>query len=143
MPTRRFSLVLAALLALSGCAALPRSEAVGANKYAPRPAASPVDIGADWNWLVSGDRAISPVQVFSMKGKTYLQMRPQQIVPAIVVAGVPVPFQISQPYLVIHGEPREIDLISSGYRAVVVRVGADQAPKIDNSIDRIRRAAIQ
>lgn len=133
-----------ATLVFSGCAVQPPQPQQSANQYAPRPAAAPVDIGADWAYQVEGDAAIRPVQVFSMGGKTYLQMRPQQVVPAIVVGGAPVPFRISQPYLVIDGTPSVINLISDGYRAVITQTqGTAPEKRESNGLDRIKRVAIQ
>jgi hypothetical protein len=93
-----------------------------------RPPASPVDAGVDWAWSVAGDAAVRPLQVFSAHGKTYLQMRQGQMLPAVLVGGVPVSFAISSPYIVIQGEPARMDIVANGYRAVVVRQSQGPAP---------------
>ncbi len=147
MRLRFFTLMTSAALVagLAGCATQPREPvAAPSNQYAPRPPATPVDIGADWNYMVSGDAAIRPVQVFSMGGKTYLQMRPQQVVPALVVGGQPIPFRISQPYIVVDGTPSVINLISDGYRAVVTRTDATPSGRAAApSIERVQRVQLQ
>ena len=109
--------------ALGGCAVMHPALATRS-----RPAASPVDVGVDWSWSVAGDQAVRPLQVFAVHGKTYLQMRPGQIMPAILVDGVPVAFSISSPYIVIHGEPARIDIVADGYRAVAMRQSAGVGP---------------
>lgn len=116
----------AALVGLGGCAMAPVSSEPS-NLVSSRPAAASVNAGVDWKWEVSGDSAVRPMQVFSVHGKTYLQMRPQQAVPAVLVDGQPIPFEISSPYIVIQGSPARMDLVANGYRAIVAHEAA--APK--------------
>lgn len=120
---------------LVGCATAPQRPE---NEMMARPSAAPVQAGADWAWVVSGDNAIRPIQVFTLDGKTYLQMRPGQIVPAVLVNSQPVSFTINAPYLVVQGAPARIDLISSGYRAVLLHRGPVSAP-VAPSRDRVQR----
>ena len=130
--------VLGAVLvtALTGCA----NVGTRGNVVSSRPAAVSVDAGSDWSWSVSGDRAVRPQQVFSLNGKTYLQMRSGQLIPAVVVDGEPVPFKISAPYIVVQGEPKKMDLIANGYRALVVHRGPvtmPSSPKVTpNRVER-------
>ncbi len=112
---------IAATLALGGCA----SFGARAGNYlgTTRPAATSVGLNADWRWNVTGDAAIRPIQVFAMRGHTYLQMRAGQIIPAVVIDGKPVPFALATPYIVVTGTPHRIDLIAQGYRALVLHEG--------------------
>jgi hypothetical protein len=113
---------------LSGCASMGQDQPSGNRVTTERPAAVSVDGGVDWAWDISGDNAIRPAQVFSLNGKTYLQMLGHQLIPAVVVHGQPVPFVISPPYLVIEGEPDRMDLVTNGYRALVVHRGPVSMP---------------
>lgn len=109
------------VMAMSGCAsidAIHQPQGV-ANISAARPAAASVDTSVDWHWVVSGDRAVRPLQVFSDNGKTYLQMRPTQALPAVLVDGQPIPFEISTPYLVVQGEPDRMEIVANGFRCVI------------------------
>lgn len=85
-----------------------------------RPAAASVDVGIDWEWRVVGDATVRPVQVFSMNGRTYIQMRDTKSVSptVILVGGEVVPYYAMPPYLMIEGVPNRIDITSDGYRAV-------------------------
>lgn len=112
-------LCLGFTLALSGCQT-PILVANG-NQAAERPPAASTTGGFDWSYDISGDQPVRPVQVFGNGIKTWLQMAPQQVLPAIFVAGEPVPFDVQPPYLVVLGSPKRIDLIATSYRAVVVR----------------------
>ncbi len=122
---RKIAFALPALaVAVSGCAISPRQGVESpANMISSRPAAASVDVGVNWNWMVSGDNAVRPVQVFSLNGKTYLQMDARQLMPALIVNGTPVPFGISPPYLVIQGVPQRIDIVANGYRAIAAYMG--------------------
>lgn len=123
---------------LSGCASFGTRPSAG-NIVSARPAAVSVDATADWSWSVSGDMAVRPLQVFSLNGKTYLQMRAGQLIPAVVVEGQPVPFTISAPYIVVQGKPSRIDLLASGYRAVLVHRGPVDMPESPVVPDRVQR----
>lgn len=126
------ALAAAFALSASGCAsvgALFRGGSPDADALS-RPAAVSVDAGYDFDWSVRGDTAIRPVQVFSDARHTYIQMRAGQMIPEVIVDGVPVPFSISPPNLVVSGNPSVIDLVANGYRAVLVngRPVVAQAP---------------
>lgn len=113
---------------VSGCASFGH-RSVSGNIVADRPAAVSVNAAADWSWSISGDAAIRPLQVFSLKGKTYLQMLPGQLIPAVLVSGEPVPFVVAPPYVVVSGTPTRMDLLSSGHRAVIAHRGPVAAPE--------------
>lgn len=128
-------------LLLSGCATFSGSDR-SANIVSSRPAAVSVDAGVDWAWSVSGDNAVRPLQVFSINGKTYLQMRPGQLIPAVVVEGQPVPFSITPPYVVVKGTPSRMDLLASGHRALIMHRGPVTMPAPPSqSSDRVQRVA--
>lgn len=116
-PLRLASLCTGLLYALlqAGCT----TPSVPLQTSGDRPAAADVTAGFDWGWDIRGDQPVRPIQVFSDGQKTYLQFAPQQFMPAVVVNSTPVPFDAMPPYLVIQGRPSRIDLLSSGYRAVV------------------------
>lgn len=115
------STAIAAALALGGCASFGARD--GSYPDTTRPAATSVSLNADWRWNITGDTAIRPIQVFAMRGHTYLQMRPGQIIPAVVIDGKPVTFALATPYIVVTGTPHRIDLIAQGYRALVLHEG--------------------
>ena len=146
---QRFSrLAIAAtctLLTLAGCATNPAS---GNPEVQDRPAATSVDVGVDWAWSIAGDAAVRPLQVFSLQGKTYLQMRPGQMLPAILAEGQPLPFTINAPYIVVQQTPEHMDIVANGYRAVVVhakqRQTIRQGPVMpDPKASRVQRVSVE
>jgi hypothetical protein len=112
-----------ALPLIAGCATQSPAPPVQPVQVADRPAAAPVDVGVDWGWRLVGDAAARPVQVFSMNGQTYLQMRDRRPV-VLLVGGEIIPFMTSWPYLVIQGEPGQVDIVLEGYRAIAERVSS-------------------
>lgn len=129
-----------ALSVLSGCAAPPpKPPAPVPSQTTTRPPASPVDVGVNWSYTVVGDAAIRPIQAFSLHGKTYLQMRQNQILPVILVDGRPVPFQLMPPYLVIDGTPNEMDLVSNGWRATVTYGAQPGMPALPDQVGQASR----
>lgn len=151
---RKIAFAVPALaVALSSCAITPRLEPqTPANVLSSRPAAAGVNVGVDWNWMVSGDNAVRPIQVFSLHGKTYLQMDARQIMPALIVNGTPIPFGISPPYLVIQGMPHRIEVVANGYRAIIAYIGPGQsstpasaasaAPAASPAASRVQRVSM-
>lgn len=141
------TILFSALAILSGCASnVPPKPENEPPRVADRPAAAPVDVGIDWDWRVVGDAAARPVQVFGLKGQTYVQMRDRRPV-VLLVNGSVVPFLISWPYLVIQGQPDSIDIVIDGYRAVAERVspsvqrepvGAPDAAASGNRVERVK-----
>jgi len=131
----RISVCLVALLMLGGCGLQPqRTSAEMPPEVADRPAAAPVDVGVNWGWRVVGDAAVRPVQVFSMHGQTYLQMRDRR--PVVLLAGGEiVPFMMSWPYLVIQGEPDHVDIVADGYRAIATRVSSSDRRGVPSQPD--------
>lgn len=133
------------LALLSGCAVQPPTQETQAE--ADRPAAAPVDVGIDWGWRVVGDAASRPVQVFSLGGQTYVQMRDRRPV-VLLINGEVVPYRASWPYLVIQGVPDRLDVVLDGYRAVAERqsVQATQktaVPMEPAQINRVERVKIK
>lgn len=113
-------------LLLSGCASQPPAEeALPAT--ADRPAAAPADVGIDWGWRIVGDAAARPVQVFSFREQTYVQMRDRRPV-VLLVGGEVVPHVASWPYLIVQGVPDYVDVVLDGYRAVAEHVSQPAAP---------------
>lgn len=121
------TLAIFSILALpyfTGCASNQRAiEPLPPVAVADRPSAAPVDVGVDWSWRIVGDAAVRPVQVFSMRGQTYLHMRDRRPV-ILLVNNEVVPFLTSWPYLVLQGTPDRVDVVFDGYRAVLERTQA-------------------
>jgi hypothetical protein len=124
-PLRIASLMLAVTgaLLMGGCSTIVGifSTTPEITPTAPRAAASPVAGGFDWDWDVRGDQAVRPIQVFSDGNKTWLQFGQRQFMPAVIVNGAPVPFDVAPPYLIVQGQPGRIDLMVAGYRATAVK----------------------
>lgn len=115
-----------ALPLIAGCATQPPAPPTPPVQVADRPAAAPVDVGIEWSWRLVGDATARPVQVFSMNGQTYLQMRDRRPV-VLLVGGQIVPFLTSWPYLIVQGEPARIDIVLEGYRAIAERTSTQNA----------------
>src|SRR5690625_5512124 len=66
----------------------------------------------DFNWRLSGERAIAPVQVFNNQQQVWLQFRPEQHLPAIFAYQRgqyhAVKYQHFEPYVVIEGQWSEL-----------------------------------
>lgn len=75
----------------------------------------------DFNWRLSGDRQVAPLQVFDDGRHTWLQFAPGQAVPALFIEqdGVerPVPYLRQAPYAILQGK----------WPAIVMRGGALRA----------------
>lgn len=132
MPMHHFSKPLVAtaavlsILSMVGCTTVPE-PAGDANHTTTRPAAADATGGFDWNWDISGDPQVRPMQVFSSGDSTWLQLGPRQTMPAVFVDGQPVPFELNPPFIKIVGSPHRIELVSTAYRAIVLR----RTPKAD------------
>jgi len=78
----------------------------------------------DFNWQLSGDPAVAPLQVFSGAGRTWLQFAPGRTPPALFAqtpAGMrPLPYTRHDPYIVVEGV----------WPALVLR-GGDHAARVD------------
>lgn len=131
----RHGLAAALIVSLSGCAAIAK---LSGNNMSVRPAAASVDGQTDWAWDVSGDAVVRPLQVFSLRDKTYLQMLPGQRIPAVLVDGSAIPFTISPPYIVVQGTAQRYDLMADGYRAVIVHRGLLNMPAAPATVDPTR-----
>lgn len=107
-------------LAMTACATSP-APSTGTNLVAARPAAADATAGFNWSWDISGDPQVRPMQVFSNKESTWLQMGPRQAMPAVFVDGAPVPFELNPPFIKIIGSPDRIELVATAYRAVVIK----------------------
>jgi len=61
----------------------------------------------DFNWLLSGDPSVAPLQVFSGAGRTWLQFAPGRIPPALFAqtpSGLqPLSYTLQEPYLIVDG----------------------------------------
>lgn len=100
----------------------------GLNQHAPGwPRATALAGSYDFNWRLSGEPALAPLQVFSGLGRIWLQFPPGRTPPAFfakTATGMqPLPYQSLEPYLVIEGE----------WDVVVLR-GAHQVAQIERYI---------
>ncbi|MCD0504813.1 TrbG/VirB9 family P-type conjugative transfer protein, partial [Bordetella petrii] len=61
----------------------------------------------DFNWQLSGDAAVAPLQVFSGAGRTWLQFAPGRTPPALFAqtpGGLqPLPYTRQDPYVIVDG----------------------------------------
>lgn len=126
---RRFH-VVSIIPVLAGCA-FPQANPI----YAPASPA-PVQIvegRLDFDWQLSGDRAVAPLQAFSDAAHTWLQFPPNRPLPAIfqVVGGreQPVSYRRQSPYIILDGVGPEFTLRGGALSARVVYRGA--APAAD------------
>jgi hypothetical protein len=62
----------------------------------------------DFNWRLSGDRQVAPLQVFDDGQQTWLHFAPGQTVPAIFIeyngAEQPAPYRRREPYVIVRGK---------------------------------------
>lgn len=77
------------------------------------PSAAVLSAGAfDFNWRLSGERAVAPLQVFNNQHQVWLQFRPGQHLPAIFAYQDgryhAVQYQYFEPYVVIEGTWRNL-----------------------------------
>lgn len=93
----RFVFLLCLPPLLAGCLATSADSA-----WAPPAAAR-----YDFNWRLSGERAVAPQQVFHDGQDTWLQFAPGQAVPALFAQSAqgerPLPYQARDPYVVVRG----------------------------------------
>lgn len=104
------------------------------------PGAMPADMGPaaqpgtryDFDWRLSGDRQVAPVQVFDNGRQTWLQFAPGQVVPAIFIAhgGVeqPAPYTRHEPYIVVQGKWPALLMRGGGLQARADYLGAPVQP---------------
>ncbi|WP_454690887.1 TcpQ domain-containing protein [Achromobacter aloeverae] len=83
------------------------------------------DATYDFNWRLSGERAVAPLQVFDDGRRTWLHFAPGQALPAIFAVGRegerPVPYLRRDPYVVIEGVWPALIMRGGRLRAVARR----------------------
>lgn len=61
----------------------------------------------DFNWQLSGDPMVAPLQVFSGAGRTWLQFAPGRTPPALFAQTpeglIPLPYHRQDPYVIVDG----------------------------------------
>jgi len=81
----------------------------------------------DFNWQLSGDPAVAPLQVFSGAGRTWLQFAPGRTAPALFAqtpAGLqPLPYTRRDPYLIVDGIWPALVLQGGRHQARIERPG--------------------
>ncbi len=99
----------------------------------------PVSGTLDFNWSLSGNRQAGPMQVFSDGAQTWLQWRPNQAVPAIVVVNDGVQSVVSYrrmgQYTIIDGVPHKLYFRAGHHVATASRTDAH----LSNATDRPQR----
>lgn len=132
------SICLLPLLALAACAgpweaAWNRAEPA-AGKY-------------DFNWRLSGDPAVAPLQVFGTEGQIWLQFAPGQAVPALFAStpqgDVPLRYRRQDPYVVIDGAWRALTMRGGRYAARAVRQGEQGAGLPESFADAAPAPAVR
>ena len=92
----------------------------------------------DFNWRLSGDPAVGPLQVFGTGRQIWLQFAPGQQVPAVFAStpqgDVPLTYRRQDPYVIIDGAWQSLVLRGGRYTARAVRqdaaaVAATQTPQ--------------
>src|SRR5690625_4119832 len=99
--------------AVLAATAATQATVVHTNDTQPSAAAS----AYDFNYRLSGDRRVAPVQVFDDGRHTWLQYPPGQVLPAIFAAPAPhepasqvVPFEQKGPYVVVPGTVAALEM---------------------------------
>lgn len=117
----RYVLAGLVLLCLAGC--LNSSPRLG-----DWPAESAPIADYDFNWRLSGDPMVAPLQVFSGAGRTWLQFAPGRTPPALFAqmpTGVqPLPYRRQDPYIIVEGIWPSMVLRGGRYVAKVQRVAS-------------------
>lgn len=94
----------------------------------------------DFNWRLSGDPAVAPMQVFGTNRQIWLQFAPGQEVPAIFAStqqgDLPLVYRRQDPYVVIDGAWQALTLRGGRYVARASRqdapvAAAPQAPAVE------------
>lgn len=92
---------------------------------------SPSRQGFRFDWQLSGDPAVAPLQVFDDGRETWLQFLPGQPLPAIFGAGAggehPLPYVRRDPYVVVAGTWKGLSFRGGRLTAWAQRAGADPA----------------
>lgn len=82
-----------------------------------------------FNWTLSGDRSVSPLQVFDDGRRTWLQFSPGQAVPAVFRehggGDIPVAYTVKNPYVVLPGVWPRLSFRGGARQGQAVRGGAN------------------
>lgn len=117
---------ISACLAVLPCVAACVPPSWGAQDGGTDPAKR--DAAYDFNWRLSGERAVAPLQVFDDGRRTWLHFAPGQPLPAIFAVGRggerPVPYQRRDPYVVIDGVWPALIMRGGSLRAMARRQAA-------------------
>ena len=120
----RFFLLAIGMVSISGCASSAWSDGGATSEVAPPLAGAP-----NFDWRLSGDRRVAPLQVFDDGRDVWLQFAPEQAVPAIFSgrgAGVrAVPYQRHPPYIVVPGQWAGLVFQGGTLRAYADRIAAN------------------
>ncbi|MDD3758933.1 MAG: TrbG/VirB9 family P-type conjugative transfer protein [Advenella sp.] len=119
---RPFACVLVAGM-LTGCATQP--EWLVRKRLYPQWEVSNRSVNQySFDWSLSGDPEIAPLQVFSTGNEIWLQFEPEAAIPAIFAVQAkgekPLPYYRNDPYIIIKGNWAELSL-RAGNRVVRAR----------------------
>lgn len=122
---------------LPACASVPQWASQG-SPLTRRPA-SPSQFS--FNWQLSGDRAVAPLQVFDDGRRTWLQFAPGQPVPAIFevtpAGDRPLPYRVEGPYVVLQGVWPQLALRGGHLQSRVQRIVPVQAQYTQSTQPRV------
>lgn len=142
MPTSRLLLLLPfALSACTGPAAgpwpawswpWPPSHQGGGGPAVPSGAGSAAYARFDFDWQLSGDPEIMPVQVFDDGERMWLQFMPEGAWPAVFAVGAggwrPLTYRREGPYMVLEGVHGQLELRGGHLRGAIRRAHHDPGP---------------
>ena len=98
----------------------------------------------DFNWRLSGDPAVAPLQVFGSGGQIWLQFAAGQEVPAIFAStpqgNVPLAYRRQEPYVVIDGTWQSLVLRGGRYTAHAARQGVPAVEASQESAQLVPQA---
>lgn len=120
----RFFLLAIGMMSISGCASSPWDVGRAASESAPQLAGTP-----NFDWRLSGDRRVAPLQVFDDGRDVWLQFAPDQAVPAIFSgrgAGArAVAYRRHPPYVVVTGHRAGLVFQGGALKAYADRIVTD------------------
>lgn len=120
----RFFLLAIGMVSISGCASSPWNAGTETSEVAPQLAGTP-----NFDWRLSGDRRVAPLQVFDDGRDVWLQFAPEQVIPAIFsgrgTGARAVPYRRHPPYIVVTGQWAGLVFQGGALKAYADRLAAN------------------
>lgn len=114
---------------LGGCASLPPWLPLPSGPDSSPQPAEPAEFS--FNWQLSGDKHVAPLQLFDDGQSTWLQFAEHQVIPAIFnstqFGQTPVAYRKQDPYVVLAGVWPELIFRGGHLKAVARKVDADSS----------------